>query len=44
VRVEIGRIVVRAVLPDTEQLKRAPAPAKKLSLDEYLKKHERGER
>lgn len=45
VRIEIGRIVVRAVQPNAERPpQRAPAPAKKLSLDDYLKKHERGER
>lgn len=45
VRIEIGRIVVRAVQPGAEHSKpRSPAPAKKLSLDDYLKKHERGER
>lgn len=47
VRVNIGRIVVRA-MPGTEQRSpasgRAAEPSKKMSLDDYLNKRERGER
>lgn len=44
IRVTIGRILVRAMQAPSPREPRAPAPAPKLSLDEYLKARERGER
>ncbi len=49
VRVSIGRIIVRAESSERSPQRsplsqRSPAPSKKMSLDEYLQKRERGER
>lgn len=44
VRVNIGRIVVRAVSENSPAPLKRESKSKKMSLDEYLKKRERGER